>query len=227
MGRDPSRRVGGELGESRSARTTRYDRATAVNARTRTVRVRTVKPLAGFVLRLGFDDGTVRDIDLEADLWGPVFEPLHADPELFRQVRPRSEDRGRRSGHRSGAAARRFDRRGAHAAARPPPAERDLARLVTVADGDPIRVVLALERSQADRTRPEGPPLSSTSYGTTSTVMRGWASPRPSARGHQQRVPTCGRKSRGFVLEELVHSSADEEADRSSFAIERFEDALP
>jgi hypothetical protein len=39
------------------------------------------------VLRLGFDEGTVREIDLEAELWGPVFEPLCADPQLFRQVR--------------------------------------------------------------------------------------------------------------------------------------------
>jgi Protein of unknown function (DUF2442) len=39
------------------------------------------------VLRLGFDDGTVREIDLLAELWGPVFEPLRRDPQLFRQVR--------------------------------------------------------------------------------------------------------------------------------------------
>ena len=34
-----------------------------------------------------FDDGSVREIDLEAELWGPVFEPLRHDPQLFRQVR--------------------------------------------------------------------------------------------------------------------------------------------
>jgi hypothetical protein len=32
-----------------------------------------------------FDDGTVRDLDLEDRLEGPVFEPLR-DPELFAQV---------------------------------------------------------------------------------------------------------------------------------------------
>ncbi|MGH3103890.1 MAG: DUF2442 domain-containing protein [Gaiellaceae bacterium] len=58
-----------------------------MSTRTRTARIRTVEPLEGFELRLGFDDGTVREIDLEAELWGPVFEPLRVDPELFRQVR--------------------------------------------------------------------------------------------------------------------------------------------
>ncbi|HEY1512150.1 MAG TPA: DUF2442 domain-containing protein [Gaiellaceae bacterium] len=52
-----------------------------------TVRVRSVEPLDGFVVRLSFNDGTTREIDLEGELWGPVFEPLRADRELFRQVR--------------------------------------------------------------------------------------------------------------------------------------------
>lgn len=39
----------------------------------RTVRIRSVEPLDGFVVRLSFTDGT--------------FEPLRADRELFRQVR--------------------------------------------------------------------------------------------------------------------------------------------
>jgi hypothetical protein len=50
-------------------------------------RVRSVEPFDGFVLRLCFHDGTQRDLDLEGALWGPMFEPLRADPELFRQVR--------------------------------------------------------------------------------------------------------------------------------------------
>ena len=58
-----------------------------MSTRTRTARIRTVEPLVGFVLRLAFDDGTVRELDLEAELWGPVFEPLREDPQLFRQVR--------------------------------------------------------------------------------------------------------------------------------------------
>jgi hypothetical protein len=58
-----------------------------MSTRTRTARIRTVEPLEDFVLRLGFDDGTVRDVDLEGELWGPVFEPLREDPQLFRQVR--------------------------------------------------------------------------------------------------------------------------------------------
>jgi Protein of unknown function (DUF2442) len=58
-----------------------------MSTRTRTARIRSVEPLGGFLLRLGFDDGTVREIDLDAELWAPVFEPLRADPQLFRQVR--------------------------------------------------------------------------------------------------------------------------------------------
>jgi Protein of unknown function (DUF2442) len=58
-----------------------------MSIRTRTVRIHTVEPLEGFALRVGFDDGTVRELDLEEELWGPVFEPLRHDPELFRQVR--------------------------------------------------------------------------------------------------------------------------------------------
>ncbi len=52
-----------------------------------TVRIRSVEPLDGFVVRLSFTDGTTREIDLEGELWGPVFEPLRANRELFRQVR--------------------------------------------------------------------------------------------------------------------------------------------
>lgn len=58
-----------------------------MSIRTRTARIRSVEPLDGFALRIDFDDGTVREIDLEAELWGPVFEPLRQDPQLFRQVR--------------------------------------------------------------------------------------------------------------------------------------------
>jgi len=54
-------------------------------------RIASVEPLAGFVLRLGFDDGMTREVDLDAFLWGPVFEPLRADTGLFRQVRVDAE----------------------------------------------------------------------------------------------------------------------------------------
>lgn len=49
------------------------------------IRIETVKPLDGYVLRLGFNDGTTRDVDLKEELWGPVFEPLR-DPAVFRHV---------------------------------------------------------------------------------------------------------------------------------------------
>jgi hypothetical protein len=51
------------------------------------VHVTKVVPLEGFVLRLWFDDGSQKDVDVDELLRGPVFEPLRKDPELFRQVR--------------------------------------------------------------------------------------------------------------------------------------------
>jgi hypothetical protein len=51
-----------------------------------TARIRSVEPLDGFVLRLSFEDGSEREVDLESQLWGPIFEPLREDRQLFRQV---------------------------------------------------------------------------------------------------------------------------------------------
>jgi uncharacterized protein DUF2442 len=51
------------------------------------IRVTEVEPLEGFRLRLRFNDGVERVVELEDELWGPVFEPLKANPELFRQAR--------------------------------------------------------------------------------------------------------------------------------------------
>ncbi len=51
------------------------------------VRVTGVEVVDGFVVRLCFDDGTEREVDLEGLLWGPMFEPLKEDPRLFRRVR--------------------------------------------------------------------------------------------------------------------------------------------
>ena len=49
-------------------------------------RVTEVEPLKGFVLRLTFTDGLVREVDLSDDLWGPMAEPLK-DPGYFARVR--------------------------------------------------------------------------------------------------------------------------------------------
>lgn len=51
------------------------------------VRVLKVEPLEGFVVRLGFSDGTTRELDLDGYLRGPVFQPLRDDPDAFRKVR--------------------------------------------------------------------------------------------------------------------------------------------
>jgi hypothetical protein len=58
-----------------------------MTVKTKMIRVTEVEPLDGFMLRLRFNDGSERVVDLAEELWGPVFEPLKADPDLFRQVR--------------------------------------------------------------------------------------------------------------------------------------------
>ncbi len=55
------------------------------------IRITDVEPLQDFVLRLTFSDGTVRDVDVEGSLWGPMFQPLRDNPEMFRQVTVDSE----------------------------------------------------------------------------------------------------------------------------------------
>jgi len=51
----------------------------------RAPRVSSVAVPRDFALRLGFDDGTSREIDLRGELWGEMFEPLR-DPDMFRRV---------------------------------------------------------------------------------------------------------------------------------------------
>jgi hypothetical protein len=54
------------------------------------VAVTAVQPLDGYRLRLSFDDGTRREVDLSDQLWGRMGEPLR-DPEYFRRVRVDAE----------------------------------------------------------------------------------------------------------------------------------------
>lgn len=46
------------------------------------VAVRVLRP---YVLEVTFDDGVVREVDIEAELWGEAFEPL-LDPAYFALV---------------------------------------------------------------------------------------------------------------------------------------------
>jgi hypothetical protein len=50
------------------------------------VRVTSAQVLGHYRLRIGFSDGSSRDVDLTGELRGPVFEPL-ADADFFAQVR--------------------------------------------------------------------------------------------------------------------------------------------
>jgi hypothetical protein len=53
----------------------------------RLVRVRDVEPLEKFKVRIEFEDGTTKKIDLEPYLHGPIFEQIRKDPENFRSVK--------------------------------------------------------------------------------------------------------------------------------------------
>ena len=53
------------------------------------VRVRIAEPLDNFTVRITFEDSTTRVIDLEPYLVGPIFAPLRADADLFRQIEVR------------------------------------------------------------------------------------------------------------------------------------------
>jgi hypothetical protein len=52
----------------------------------RLVRVQSVKVQEGFCVRLGFTDGTQKEIDLEPYLHGPIFELIKNDPRVFRSI---------------------------------------------------------------------------------------------------------------------------------------------
>jgi hypothetical protein len=51
------------------------------------VKVVEATPQQEFVMRLVFEDGTEKEINLEPFLHGPVFEPIRRDLSLFRQVK--------------------------------------------------------------------------------------------------------------------------------------------
>jgi hypothetical protein len=56
------------------------------------LRITTVEPLKDHSLRLTFNDGLVRDVDLSSLLHGPLGEPLR-DLDYFRQVRVDADSR--------------------------------------------------------------------------------------------------------------------------------------
>jgi hypothetical protein len=44
-----------------------------------------IEVIEPYKLRITFDDGVIREVDMSGHLWGPVFEPLR-DPAMFAQV---------------------------------------------------------------------------------------------------------------------------------------------
>lgn len=53
--------------------------------------IRSVKPLDGYEVQLGFSNGEEKIVNLEPLLRGPIFEPLLRNPELFRSVHVNNE----------------------------------------------------------------------------------------------------------------------------------------
>ncbi len=53
---------------------------------TRILHIEAATPCGAHELRLSFDDGTIKRVDVRPLLQGPVFEPLH-DPAEFARVR--------------------------------------------------------------------------------------------------------------------------------------------
>jgi len=51
------------------------------------VRVQNVEPLEKFEVRLLFEDGTQKEIDLEPYLYGPIFESIRCDLAIFRSMK--------------------------------------------------------------------------------------------------------------------------------------------
>ncbi len=50
------------------------------------VRVRSVEPLQGYTVRLTFEDGTQKEVNLQPYLQGPIFEPIRNDSTMFRAM---------------------------------------------------------------------------------------------------------------------------------------------
>jgi hypothetical protein len=55
------------------------------------VRIKSVRVLEGYRVKLGFTDGTAKSLDLTPFLEGPVFEELKADRTLFEAVKVETE----------------------------------------------------------------------------------------------------------------------------------------
>ena len=77
-----------KLGTGASSQGVKENRAAGVNHMN--YDVIEAEYVSGFVVRLRFRDGTVGEVDLQAELTGPIFEPLR-NLEFFRQFRVHPE----------------------------------------------------------------------------------------------------------------------------------------
>ena len=50
------------------------------------VRVKKATPLPQLRVLVEFEDGVVKEVNLEPLLYGPIFEPVRNDPDFFRRI---------------------------------------------------------------------------------------------------------------------------------------------
>jgi hypothetical protein len=50
------------------------------------IRIKGVNPMTGYRVRLTFTDDSVKEIDLNRYLHGPIFESIRNDPAFFRTI---------------------------------------------------------------------------------------------------------------------------------------------
>ena len=51
------------------------------------IRVKSVVPLENYLVRVFFQNGVQKEIDLEKFLRGEIFEPIRKDPAMFRSIK--------------------------------------------------------------------------------------------------------------------------------------------
>ncbi len=68
-------------------RAARYDRAPGVDGKVTAMDITQVEVIEGHTVRLRFEDGTEKSVDLDPYLYGPVFEEIRRDPAVFAAVR--------------------------------------------------------------------------------------------------------------------------------------------
>jgi NurA-like 5'-3' nuclease len=85
MVRDLQTGITGKLGQSSPKKIIKCNSTVDIRRIRMFLHVTNVSYLAGYKLGIEFDDGVTKEVDLEDELYGEIFEPLK-DIDLFKQV---------------------------------------------------------------------------------------------------------------------------------------------